>query len=395
MPSLGKTEAFYIVCCLLACVRGYRTYPPRTPGPGSTAHRLRMSSSFPELEKVLQREYASFFSPMERKFYDTNVQFIDPLTSFTGIDKYQDNVDMLAGRSGLGGILFKDASIALHKITSLGDNKIQTRWTLQFTMKILPWQPRPRFTGVSIYTVDPSTGKVLKQDDYWDAINLFKGKYKAVPFSEGLQYFLSCLSNEQGAEQAAPELPFELLRRAATYDVRRYPSTLTAETLYDQRPEGYDRLGSYAGGSNVKEARVPFFSPTIMFISDGEGEGGGGGGGGKRAKIMMWPLAFETPGTPLQLPSELPEPTVPRITLQARPGKTYAIGTFQLPATEVNCRTFTSYLLRDMQADGLKPTKQALQGDIIVAQFDALFSLNKRRVEVWVELEEPDGGGLW
>ena len=127
-------------------------------------------------------------------------------------------------------------------------------------------------------------------------------------------------------------------------------------------------------------------------------DGGGTGGESKekkRAKVMTWPLAFETPGTPLKLPSELPEPTVPRITLQARPGKTYAIGTFQLPATEVNCRTFTSYLLRDMQADGLRPTKQALEGDIIVAQFDALFSLNKRRVEVWVELDEPDGGGLW
>jgi hypothetical protein len=71
----------------------------------------------------------------------------------------------------------------------------------------------------------------------------------------------------------------------------------------------------------------------------------------------------------------------------------YAVGSFQLPATEVNCRTFHQYLLRDVQADGLKPCQAAVDGAIIVGQFDALFSLNKRRVEVWAEIE--DTGGLW
>lgn len=344
---------------------------------------LRMSqagaSQYPELERVLQREYASFFSPMERKFYDNDVVFIDPLTSFTGIDKYQNNVDMLAGRTSLGSLLFKESSIALHKITSLGPNQIQTRWTLQFTVKIIPWQPRPKFTGVSIYTINPASGKISKQDDYWDSVNLIKGEYKPVPFTQGLQDFFSRLSNDGGAEMAAPELPFELLRRGKDYEIRRYPKTLTAETLYDQRPEGYDRLGSYAGGSNEKEERLQFFSPTLMFISDEQG---------KREKRMTWPLKFELPGQSLPDPSVLPAPTIPRVTLQTRPGKVYAVGSFQMPATEVNVRTFTSYLIRDLQADGLRATKGALNGDCIVGQFDALFSLNKRRNEVWVEIED-------
>jgi hypothetical protein len=109
---------------------------------------------------------------------------------------------------------------------------------------------------------------------------------------------------------------------------------------------------------------------------------------------MTWPLAFESPISPLPELSTLPEPTIPRVTLQQRPGITYAVGSFQLPATEVNCRTFFSYLLRDMQSDGIKPTARAIEGgEIIVGQFDALFSLNKRRVEVWAEVE--DDGGLW
>jgi hypothetical protein len=136
----------------------------------------------------------------------------------------------------------------------------------------------------------------------------------------------------------------------------------------------------------VRDERVKFFAPTLMFISDDKKTG-------SRRKKMTWPLAFDSPINPLPEPSTLPEPTVPRITLQRRPGKLYAIGAFQLPATEVNCRTFTSYLLRDMQADGLKPVPEALDGDIIVGQFDALFSLNKRRVEVWAEIEND--GAMW
>ena len=39
----------------------------------------------------------------------------------------------------------------------------------------------------------------------------------------------------------APELPYELLRRGKRYEVRRYPSIISAETSYEQRPQGYDR----------------------------------------------------------------------------------------------------------------------------------------------------------
>ena len=95
---------------------------------------MMANTDFPDVEKCLIREYSSFFSPMERKFYSPNVKFIDPMTKFEGIDKYQNNVDLLAGRVFPGKILFKDASIALHNIEQLGSNMIQTRWTLQVTL---------------------------------------------------------------------------------------------------------------------------------------------------------------------------------------------------------------------------------------------------------------------
>jgi Uncharacterized conserved protein (DUF2358) len=104
------------------------------------------------LTKILKREYASFFAPMERSAYETDVSFLDPLTSFSGIDKYQSNVDMLGGRTTLGNILFQDSSINMHNLTVQGD-KIVTRWTLRTTVKFLPWKPTARFTGISEYSV--------------------------------------------------------------------------------------------------------------------------------------------------------------------------------------------------------------------------------------------------
>ena len=99
-----------------------------------------------DLEKCLIREYASFFSPMEKSFYSKNVRFIDPLNNLEGIDKYQANVDLLAGRTFLGSLLFKDAFINLHNINTTENGDLITRWTLRITFKILPWAPTARFT---------------------------------------------------------------------------------------------------------------------------------------------------------------------------------------------------------------------------------------------------------
>lgn len=169
-------------------------------------NRTCMSFAPQELEKVLRKEYGSFFSPMFKQYYSSDVEFIDPLNTLVGIDKYQQNVDMLAGRTTMGNVLFKDATISLHNVEFLSENKLQTRWTLQVTVKSLPWQPRPRFTGISVYTLNEN-GVITKQEDYWDSINLTNGKYNKVSFVEALGDFLGQIQRESGAEMSAPELP--------------------------------------------------------------------------------------------------------------------------------------------------------------------------------------------
>lgn len=48
-----------------------------------------------KLKMVLEREYVSFFDPMERSWYAKDVSFDDPMTSLSGVDAYQGNVDMV------------------------------------------------------------------------------------------------------------------------------------------------------------------------------------------------------------------------------------------------------------------------------------------------------------
>ena len=336
------------------------------------------TTDFPELERCLFKEYTSFFTTLDTSFYSKDVAFIDPITKFVGIEKYKENIDMIAGRTSLGKFLFEDASIVLHNIEQTKAKEIQTRWTLQVTFKALPWRPRIKFTGVSVYTLNEN-GIVARQDDFWDSANLKKGKYGVVGITDGLKDLAGQLKQEINAEMSAPEMPYELLRRAPRYEVRRYPSCVVAETLYDQRPEGYDRLGSYAGGSNVKDARVPYFSPTLMRITDVNGE---------RLKSMSWPLMYSFPGKPLPPIATFPEPTIPRVTISERPGLVVAVTRFELAATEPIVRGFTGQLLSDVNEDGMTATQSCLNGDVIVGQFDAIFSLNKRRNEVWIELED-------
>jgi len=341
------------------------------------------SSILETVTRALAKEYATFFTPMERSIYDPQVTFVDPLNSFTGIDKYETNVRLLSGRTPLGALLFSDASIVLHRFEDLANDMLQTRWTLQLTVKILPWKPRAKFTGVSKYKIDYSKGKgrIIEQVDYWDSVNLFKGEYKPQPFRAALADFIGQLKQENSAELAAPELPYELLRRGKRYEVRRYPKSTVVITAYDQRPEGYDRLGSYVGGSNDSSKKLKNYSPILMRVSDDKVTG-------KRYKTMEWPLQYAMPGAHLDTSvSSFPISTVPGLQLIEREEFIVGVTRFDVAATEPVVKGYTQQLLLDLKADGLMSASNDNMDELIIAQFDALFSLNKRRNEVWVCLK--------
>jgi Uncharacterized conserved protein (DUF2358) len=216
------------------------------------------------LKGVLEREYVSFFAPMQKEFYATDVSFDDPMTSLSGVDSYQNNVDMLASRTLMGKFLFEDAGIVLHSVEG-GEvgvdgsiSNIITRWTLRVTAKVLPWKPTARFSGISVYEVSCG-GKegvlIDHQTDYWDSINIkpnSNGEYHKVDKGIAVQDFLGQVKPDNArAIAAGPEVPYQLLRRGNGYEVRRYPSYTVAKIPYDRRDEGYDILATITQGTDT------------------------------------------------------------------------------------------------------------------------------------------------
>ena len=87
---------------------------------------------------------------------------------------------MLAGSTLAGKILFRDCDLIMHRVTEPTPTTLETRWTLQFRFQLLPWAPLAEFTGVSKYTLD-GDARVVRQDDFWDSVNLSDGEYAARP----------------------------------------------------------------------------------------------------------------------------------------------------------------------------------------------------------------------
>lgn len=97
------------------------------------------------------------------------------------------------------------------------------------------------------------------------------------------------------------------------------------ETSYENRPEGYDRLGTYASGWNEQNQKIRPFSPSIMKISKDE-----------KNKSMYWPVGFSN--TALDQmggaeASQIPDPSDSIIRRTSVPSLVVAVIRFDNPAT--------------------------------------------------------------
>jgi hypothetical protein len=356
-----------------------------------------LQNSVTDLKKVLEREYVSFFNPMRTEYYATDVTFDDPLTTLEGVDAYKTNVDMLAGRTLLGSILFEDGGINLHSVTGgeISDDTdgtiedIITRWTLRFTMKVWPWKPTARFSGISVYkvkSIDNANGvQIVGQLDYWDSINLKEGgTYEKVSKGDALADFINQLKpGGFEAKSAAPELPYSLLRRGTDYEVRNYPAYYAVKLQYDRRDEGFGTLGSFTNGVETPQG------PAIMQVEDADN------------KYMQWPLTFAAPGSDTALEPKLAlqklrsEPQYKNCEILLIPSKIVAVSEFSDASLEPVVRKGDRQLRASLKRDGLDYVVDDAGGTskVTFAQFDAIHSMGKRRGEVWIDLK--DGGHPW
>mmetsp|Transcript_14152 Transcript_14152/g.21740 ORF Transcript_14152/g.21740 Transcript_14152/m.21740 type:complete len:392 (+) Transcript_14152:176-1351(+) len=341
----------------------------------SASSEVDISNQIANLKRVLLREYTSFFDPMEVEYYSDEVTFSDPLTSLAGVDSYKKNVDMLAGRTFLGSLLFDGAKINLHKVTGgsyNGDSEIediQTRWTLKVTAKILPWAPTASFTGISVYklAVIDSKVKVIGQEDYWDSINLMEnssGQYAQVDKSKALNDFFGQIKpSGLQAQQSAAEIPYELLRRGKDYEVRRYPEAAVVKSQYTRRDEGYELLGRVTRG--MKQ-----FAPAIMTVG--------------KAKEMKWFVGYALPGNSLTAVENFEGGSGTEMVVE--PAKIIAVGKFNDAALEPIVRKCNAELKAALDRDGL--VYKEVDSVVQFAQYDAVYTMGDRRGEVWLELDE-------
>lgn len=382
------------------------------------------SSSSPNLEegiqtlkKILTREYTTFFDPMYTEYYSPNVTFLDPMTELEGVSSYQTNVDMLASRTLKGKFLFSDAGISLHSVTggeidvtdqTVTISDIVTRWTLRVTAKALPWKPTARFSGISVYQVQPTQHAdatatatatlppvwITGQTDYWDSININpneSGSYQQVDKSIAIQDFLGQVKpGSFEAKQSAPELPYELLRRGNGYEVRRYPEHAVVSLPYKRRDEGFGSLGSFT--RDMKP-----LAPAIMKIQKSE----------TLDKTMSWPIVYKSPNGELPIPSSALEKAGQgqwrTMSIQTIPSQVIAVGYFNDASMEPVVRMADRQLRECLKRDGLLPSPTSGHHPVInndddepglmFAQYDAIFSMGKRRGEVWIELD--DDGHPW
>jgi len=353
---------------------------------------LLLSDQVQRLKKVLSREYITFFDPMQCEYYSNDVTFEDPMTSLAGVKNYQNNVDMLASRTLLGKFLFQDAGIVLHSVEG-GDvdpndgttiSNITTRWTLRVTAKVIPWSPTARFTGISVYNVSPggSEGVVVDhQTDYWDSINIQTGgKYDKVDKSIAVKDFLEQLKPDNGnAAAAGVELPYQLLRRGKDYELRRYPAYTTATIPYDRRDEGYDVLASVTKG-------IEPMSPSVMVVPNNDDDS-------NNEKTMSWPLVYAAPGesTPAAIPQVIldrsQESMFDDCQIENVESQVVAVGSFSDASVAPIVRKADKKLRESLERDGiLVPNKS--DSSMKFAQYDAIFSLGKRRGEVWININD-------
>ena len=312
----------------------------------------------------LRREYESFFQPMEEDLYNKAVSFDDPLISLSGVDAYRNNVNMLAGENPLGRLCFDQCGLNMHSVKELPSGQLETRWTLQFRFKLLPWQPVARFTGVSRYTLDDQC-RVLAQQDYWDSVNLLPGgDYTAKPKKEAIFDLLKQLApgSAGNAQQASDkELPYQLLRRTGDrtgcYEVRRYPQHVSVRTDYLRRLDAFGTLGAYTNGANEEEAELTAYVPSLMSVPIDSRtmsqvvDDALDLKPAQESKAMRWPMAV--PALKERAPPKPGGRLEGFAQLEVIPARTIAVLKFSEPTTEPNVRGFYKLLRKYLDDDGL------------------------------------------
>ncbi|PNW82748.1 hypothetical protein CHLRE_06g292400v5 [Chlamydomonas reinhardtii] len=95
----------------------------------------------------------------EMSAYDPQCVFADPFVSFSGTQRFKQNV------SNLGGLM-SDIKLDVYDWQE-GDNTLTTRWRFSCLLD-LPWRPRLAAAGGTTHVIDPARGLVVRHEERWE-----------------------------------------------------------------------------------------------------------------------------------------------------------------------------------------------------------------------------------
>ncbi|XP_050129290.1 uncharacterized protein LOC126605887 isoform X2 [Malus sylvestris] len=240
---------------------------------------------------------------IDRTAYDERVKFRDPITKHDTITGYLLNIAFLK-------IVFTPR-FQLHWVKRTGPYEITTRWTMVMKFIPLPWKPELIFTGTSVMGINPETGKFCSH-----VLRIYKTPDLETP-------------------------KYEILKRTANYEVRKYAPYLVVEGPVDKLSgsAGFGDVTGYIFGKNSKMEKIPMTTPVFTEASDAELS--------KVSIKLCLPLDKDI--------SSLPDPNQETISLKKVEGGIAAVVKFSGKPTEEIVREKEKVLRASLIRDGLKP----------------------------------------
>lgn len=265
---------------------------------------------------------------IDRTAYDERVMFRDPITKHDTITGYLFNITLLKQ-------LFQP-DFQLHWAKQTGPYEITTRWTMVMTFILLPWKPELVFTGTSVMGINPKTGKFCSHVDYWDSIKA--NDYFSL---EGLWDVFRQLRMYKTPDLETPK--YQILKRAANYEVRKYAPFTIVETQGDKLSgsAGFNDIAGYIFGKNSKTEKIAMTTPVFTETNDAE-----------RSNVAIQIVLPQDKNL-----DSLPDPNQETINLREVEGGIAAALKFSGKPTEDVVKEKERELRNCLTRDGLRPRK--------------------------------------
>ncbi|KAL6777990.1 hypothetical protein ACKKBG_A16495 [Auxenochlorella protothecoides x Auxenochlorella symbiontica] len=228
---------------------------------------LAPSTSHDPYERLMQDAEAFLWKDLEHLFddqgidssrYEEAVNFSDPISKFSSLRGYLANISFLR--------IALSPKFHLHDIRRTGPLELTTRWTMDMELSfnrfnpLKPWyDPKPVFTGTSIMTVNPDTGKFVSHIDTWDAVS--NQSYLSL---EAVRHLASQVLTLRQTPQDLTTPSYLVLKKMPRYEIRQYEGFTGLETRAGEaQGQAFQKLAGYLGGKNSQGRKLAMTTPVL------------------------------------------------------------------------------------------------------------------------------------